>query len=80
MFEVHLIELLAKEFPWGFTDNLSYCQDYRLLSTNRKALLLKTIPTQLFAHRDVKPVPTVEPIALYANVSVMKRYCGGHQN
>lgn len=56
---LHLIELLAKGVPWETPTNPGCCQDYKLLSTNRKQdPLLETRSTQGTEHEEVTLVPT----------------------
>ena len=56
---LHLVEFLAKGAPQEPTNNPGGCQDYRIecFPQTWKALLLKTMPTQLTEHREVKLVP-----------------------
>ena len=53
------MELLAKYVAWKSPNNLSGCQDNRLLSANgQQGPLLKTIPVQYIEHGKIELMPT----------------------
>ena len=53
------MELLAKYVAWKSPNNLSGCQDNRLLSANgQQGPLLKTIPIQYIEHGKIELMPT----------------------
>lgn len=55
---VYLIELLAQEAPWKPPNTWGYCQAYWLVSTDSKALLLKTTLTYSIEHGEDDLVPS----------------------